>query len=162
MLFALLGLWLAAAPIQLTFTTSASVPAVKAGQTVRLFVDVTPRPKMHVYAPGAKDYLPVALELNSPGVKAGKLTYPASQDWYFEPTKEHVPVYQAPFRLAQDVTVPAAAKAGSLIVTGVLKYQACDDTMCYLPVTIPLQWTLRFEDLDVERPPAELQRKIGR
>jgi DsbC/DsbD-like thiol-disulfide interchange protein len=133
---------LLAAPVQLTFTTSSSVTAVKPGQVVRLSIDIAPRPKMHVYAPGAKDYLPVVLELNSPGVRAGKLTYPKSQDWYFEPTKEHVPVFDAPFRLTQDVTVDANARPGTLYVTGVLKYQACDDTICYNPVTAPVSWTL--------------------
>src|SRR5205823_14774192 len=117
---------LLAAPIQLTFTTATSTPTIKPGQTLKLFVDVTPKPKMHVYAPGAKDYLPIALELNSAGVRAGKLTYPASHDWHFEPTKEHVPVYQAPFRLAQDIVVASTVKPGTLIITGVLKYQACD------------------------------------
>jgi Disulphide bond corrector protein DsbC len=136
---------LLAAPLQLTFATSSSVAAVKPGQTVKLFVDVTPRPKMHVYAPGAKDYLPIALELNSPGVRAGKLTYPASQDWYFEPTKEHVPVFNAPFRLTQDIAVDANGKPGTLYVTGVLKYQACDDTICYNPVTAPVSWTINVK-----------------
>ena len=135
-------MWLAAAPIQLTFATAVSAPTIKPGQTHKLFVDVSPKPKMHVYAPGAKDYLPIVLELNSAGVRAGKLTYPASQDWYFEPTKEHVPVYQAPFRLAQDVVVASTAKPGTLIITGVLKYQACDDTICYNPVTEPVSWTV--------------------
>ena len=133
---------LLAAPIQLTFTTTARAASVKAGHTLQLFVDVTPKPKMHVYAPGAKDYLPIALELNSVGVRAGKLTYPASQDWYFEPTKEHVPVYQSPFRLSQDVVVASTVKPGTLIITGVLKYQACDDTICYTPVTAPIAWTV--------------------
>jgi len=142
---ALAAMSLAAAPIQLTFTTTTSAAPVKPGQTVRLFVDVTPKPKMHVYAPGAKDYLPIALELNSAGIKAGKLTYPASQDWYFEPTKEHVPVFQSPFRLTQDVVVAAAAKPGPLIVTGVLKYQACDDTICYNPTTEPISWTVNVK-----------------
>lgn len=142
MLFAWLALWLAAAPVQLTFTTAVSAPAVKPGQTVKLFIDVTPKPTMHVYAPGAKDYLPIALELNSAGVRAGKLTYPAPQDWYFEPTKEHVPVYQSPFRLTQDVVIAPTVKPGTLIVTGVLKYQACDDTICYNPVTAPVSWTV--------------------
>ena len=140
----ILGVLLAllAAPVQLTFTTSAGAPSVKAGQSVRLYVDVTPKPKMHVYAPGAKDYLPIALELNSAGIKAGTLTYPASQDWYFEPTKEHVPVFHSPFRLTQDIVVAPTAKPGTLIVTGVLKYQACDDTICYKPVAEPVAWTL--------------------
>jgi hypothetical protein len=131
-----------AAPIQLTFMTAVSAPAAKPGQALKLFVDVTPKPKMHVYAPGAKDYLPITLELNSAGVRAGKITYPASQDWYFEPTKEHVPVYQSPFRLTQDIVVASTAKPGTLIVTGVLKYQACDDTICYNPVTEPVSWTV--------------------
>jgi DsbC/DsbD-like thiol-disulfide interchange protein len=133
---------LLAAPVQLTFTTSSGVAAAKPGQTVRLFVDIAPRPKMHVYAPGAKDYLPIALELNSAGVRAGKLTYPVSQVLYFEPTKERVPVYQSPFRLTQDVVVLPTAKPGTLIITGVLKYQACDDTLCYNPVTEPVAWTV--------------------
>ena len=133
---------LAGPPIQLTFTTGASVTDVRAGRTVKLFVDIIPKPKMHVYAPGAKDYLPITLQLTSQGVTAGKLTYPRSQDWYFEPTKEHVPVYSAPFRLTQDVTVAPAAKPGTLIVTAVLKYQACDETICYNPMTEPVSWTV--------------------
>ena len=36
----------------------------------------------------------------------------------------------------------AAAKPGALIVTGVLRYQACDDTICYNPVTAPVSWTV--------------------
>jgi len=133
---------LMAAPVSLTFTTAASAASVKPGQRVTLFVDVTPKPKMHVYAPGAKDYLPIALELNSPGVKAGALTYPKAQDWYFEPLKEHVPVYEMPFRLTQDVTIGADVTPGTLIVTGVLKYQACDDVICYNPVNAPVSWTI--------------------
>ncbi len=135
-------MWLAAAPVQLTVTTAVGAPSVKPGGRFTVFVDVTPRPKMHVYAPGAKDYLPIALELNSAGVRAGKLTYPMSQDLYFEPTKEHVPVYQSPFRLTQEVVVAPTAKPGTLVITGVLKYQACDDTICYNPVTEPVAWTV--------------------
>ena len=142
MISALLAVFLAAAPVQLTFLTSASAAAVTPGQTVRLFVDVTPKPKMHVYAPGAKDYQVISLELNSPGVRAGKLSYPKAQDLYFEPLKEHVPVFEMPFRLTQDVTIGADAKPGTLYVTGVLKYQACDDAICYNPKTEPISWTV--------------------
>jgi len=131
----------------ITMSTSASIAAgatVKPGATVKLFVDVIPDAKIRVYAPGAKDYLPVVLELSKPpaGVRAGKLTYPPSQDWYFEPLKEHVPVYQAPFRLTQDVTIASSAKSGqSLTIQGTFKYQACDDTICYNPVNAPVSWT---------------------
>jgi hypothetical protein len=146
-LFSTLLLLLAAGTPHLTMATSASptaaVPA-QPGSTIKLFVDVIPDPKVHVYAPGAKDYLPIALEITpSAGVTVGKLTYPKAQDLYFEPLKEHVPVFSVPFRLVQDVAIGRAVKRGqSLIVTGVLKYQACDDTVCFNPVSAPVSWTL--------------------
>jgi len=142
MLSVLLALLVGAAPVQLTFTTAASTTTVSPGQSLKLFVDVTPRPKMHVYAPGAKDYQVISLELNSPGARAGKLTYPKAQDLYFAPSKEHVPVFEMPFRLTQDVTIAADAKPGTLYVTGVLKYQACDDAICYNPKSEPVSWTV--------------------
>src|SRR5262249_13409 len=109
-------LLLALATPHITMTTSASTApgaTVAPGASVKLFVDVIPDAKIHVYAPGAKDYLPVALELSQvpAAVRVGKLNYPPSKDWYFEPTKEHVPTYQAPFRLTQDITIRPAAKS---------------------------------------------------
>ncbi len=142
MFFVFLIALLAVPPTQLTWVSTTSAATVKPGGVAKLVLDITPGPKMHVYAPGAKDYVPIELELNSAGVRAGKLTYPPSQDWYFEPTKEHIPVYQAPFKLAQDIVIASTVKPGTLIVTGVLKYQACDDTICYNPVTAPVSWTV--------------------
>jgi hypothetical protein len=138
-----LGLLAAATP-HLTVATSASAPSARPGSTLKLFVDVIPDPKIHVYAPGAKDYLPIALEIATvAGVTVGKLTYPKAQDLYFEPLKEHVPVFSAPFRLVQDVAIGRTVKPGaSLTLTGVLKYQACDDKVCFNPVTAPVSWTI--------------------
>jgi hypothetical protein len=137
-------LLLAAGTPHLTIGTSASGASARPGSALKLFVDVIPDPNIHVYAPGAKDYLPIALEITSAGgVTVGKLTYPKAQDLYFEPTKEHIPVFSAPFRLVQDVTIGRSVKPGtSLTLTGVLKYQACDDKVCYNPVTAPVSWTV--------------------
>jgi DsbC/DsbD-like thiol-disulfide interchange protein len=125
-------------------TASASVAEARAGTTIRLFVDVTPDPKVHVYAPGAKDYMPIALTITPrAGIKVGKLAYPKSQDWYFEPLKEHVPVFTAPFRLEQPITLGAPLKAGDRVtVAGVLNYQACDDAVCFNPVAAPVSWSV--------------------
>jgi hypothetical protein len=146
-LFGVLLPTLAGTP-HITMATSTSLApgaTAKPGATVKLFVDVIPDAKIRVYAPGAKDYLAVVLQLSPPpaGVRAGKLSYPPSQDWYFEPLKEHVPVYQAPFRLTQAITIASSVKPGQTItVLGVFKYQACDDTICYNPVNAPVSWTL--------------------
>jgi hypothetical protein len=44
-------------------------------------------------------------------------------------------------------------------IHGTLKYQACDDKICYLPQTVPLEWTLKLEALDRERVPEPIQHK---
>jgi hypothetical protein len=144
MLWAVLALLLAGLTPHITVATSASTNVVRPGARVSLFVDVMPDPKIHVYAPGAKDYLPISLELApSSGVKAGKLTYPKSQILNFEPLNDRVPVYRVPFRLTQDLTVNPSAKAGQKItVIGELKYQACDDAVCFKPASAPVSWTL--------------------
>jgi hypothetical protein len=146
-LLGMLFLLLAGGTPHLAMATSASPTAAlpaRPGSTIKLFVDVLPDPKVHVYAPGAKDYLPIALEIApASGVTVGKLTYPKAQDLYFEPLKEHVPVFSAPFRLVQDVVIGRTVKQGqSLTLTGTLKYQACDDTTCFNPVSAPVTWAI--------------------
>src|SRR5882672_5703430 len=124
-------------------TAPATLTAAPGGK-VALFVDMTPNPGVHVYAPGAKDYLPVKVTLKPQAdLKAGKITYPKSEMMFFAPLNETVPVYQKPFRLAQDVTLGKSLKAGStLTLAGTLEFQACDDKVCFVPESVPVTWTV--------------------
>ena len=113
-----------------------------AGAKLALFVDVTPKPGIHVYAPGSNDYIPITVKLNAqPEIKLGKVAYPKSEMMTF--ADEKVPVFQKPFRLTQDVTVDKSAKVGSTVtVSGTVNYQACDDRVCYAPESAPVTWTV--------------------
>ena len=123
----------------LTLTTSAS-PAAP-GKPVTLAVDVVPKPKMHVYSPGQVGYIAITLTLDAaPGFTAAKAKYPAGEKIYMPILKETQIVYQKPFRIVQNVTVRQGSRP--LTITGTLRYQACDDTICYLPTTVPLAWSL--------------------
>src|SRR5215510_4714931 len=114
----------------------------KPGTKVALFVDVTPKPGMHVYAPGNADYIPITIKLAAPpAIKAGKVAYPKSEVMTL--ADEKVSVFQKPFRLTQDVTVEKSAEAGSTIsVAGTVQYQACDDRVCYPPESAPVSWAV--------------------
>jgi Thiol:disulfide interchange protein DsbD, N-terminal len=138
---------LAAATPHITVATTASATTAKPGATVSLYVDVMPDAKIHVYAPGAKDYMSITVELApAAGVRAAKLKYPKSQILVVEGLKEQIPVYSAPFRLVQDVTVGSNVKPGTTVkVSAVLKYQACDDAVCFNPVSAPVGWTLEVK-----------------
>jgi hypothetical protein len=112
--------------------------------------DITPGPKMHVYAPEQSGYIPVALKLAVSTDFAGQPPkFPPATSFYYEPLKETVKVYDKPFRIQQDVTIARTpdvlkrAQAGEpLTISGTLSYQACDDAVCYRPDSVPVTWTI--------------------
>ena len=136
----------------LDVTTYASDTEVALGNRFSLVFNVEPGEGMHVYAPGAVDYQVISLNVGEqPFVRLLPPEYPPSETYYFEPFDERVPVYQSPFRLAQEVVLavtPEAQQAfrgqDSLTISGSLDYQACDDRICYNPVSIPLSWTVKL------------------
>jgi DsbC/DsbD-like thiol-disulfide interchange protein len=133
-------------PKHLTLAATASAPTAAPGARVSLYLDVTPNPGIHVYAPGAKDYQPIAIKLEKRAdATFGRLVYPKSQTMEFE--GERIPVYDTKFRLSQDVTLARTVKAGTtLTITGSVTYQACDDQICFIPVTSPVSWIVRVGD----------------
>ena len=124
-------------------TVSVSSGAVKAGK-VALHIDVTPREKMHVYAPGQPGYIPIALTLDpdAPVKVSGKPKYPAAAKFFMPALNETQLVYSNPFRITQDVTVSPKAPSGPLTIKGTLRYQACDDAICYKAATVAVSWTV--------------------
>jgi hypothetical protein len=140
----------------LTVRTWPSDEIVAPGERVSVVLDLTPTGGAHVYAPGQEGYLPVAISLDDdPAYNAHPPDYPPAERFYFAPLDEHVRVYSKPFRLVQELTIALsrgmrarAAEAGAtLTIKGTLRYQACDDTVCFLPVKQPLEWTVRLRPL---------------
>lgn len=127
----------------LAIEVSSSAASVAGGERLSLFVDVAPKAKMHVYSPEQKAYLPISLRLDpNPALAVRAALFPKGQTFFFAPTGETQIVYSRPFRIDQPITVRRDRAAGPLVVTGTLFYQACDDTVCYVPRTVPMKWTL--------------------
>jgi DsbC/DsbD-like thiol-disulfide interchange protein len=128
---------------------AAHVGAVVAapGATVSLLADITPNPGIHVYAPGSKGYVPIALTVGSnKEITPGKIVYPQSETLFFAPLSETVLVYQKPFRLTRPVTLAKSVKSGTtVVITGSVDYQACDDKICFVPETVPVSWSVRVK-----------------
>jgi len=144
-LLALLAQLITPAPKPGHATILSSPPEVsgKAGARLSLFVDVAPKPGIHVYAPGSKDYIPITVKLNPQPqqLKSGKVLYPKAEMMTF--ADERVLVFDKPFRLTQDVTLDKSLKPGATVaVAGTVSYQACDDRVCYPPESAPVTWTV--------------------
>ena len=127
----------------LTAIASTSANTATPGSRLSLFVDVASKPGIHVYAPGAKDYLPIAVTIDPhPGVTVGAVKYPKSDTMVFE--GERVPVYQKAFRLVDEVSLASSLKTADMVtLIGTVKYQACDDHVCYFPASVPVSWTIK-------------------
>lgn len=141
-------------------TSYATDQTAAPGTHFSLVLDVTPGSRVHVYAPGASNYKPVAIHVEpQPGLLLKGAQYPTAEDYFFKPLNEHVPVYQRPFRIVQDVTLdPSRAGAAALkgvtrlTIAGRFDYQACDDTVCFVPQSLALSWSVGLKPLDREPP----------
>ena len=162
MLTLCIAAWLASAPLSdaskldtphLTATTSVRHARIIPGGRTSLFIEIAPRPKMHVYAPQQDTYVPVSLTLTkSPAFRADVPTFPKPEKYFFAPLKETQLVYSEPFKIAVNVTIAASTAlrhigidpATTIKIDGTLRYQACDDAICYLPESRPVSWTIQL------------------
>ena len=144
----------------LSMTASISDTTAAPGERLAISVNITPKPGMHLYAPGKHDYQVVRLTLDpQPWLRAHGITYPASQIYHFKPLDERVEVFMKPFSLRTDVTLLATPEAQKLLgglptvtISGALEYQACDDKVCFNPACVPINFVVSVKGLD-RRPP---------
>jgi Disulphide bond corrector protein DsbC. len=92
------------------------------------------------HTPKSELLIPTNLTLQpAAGVKAAAIEYPAGTEYSFsfEPN-EKLDVYSGAFT----VKLPVVVEAGSHTVSGVLRYQACDNAACYPPKSLPVEVVL--------------------
>ncbi len=125
-------------------------------------------PDVHVYAPGAKGYKAIQLDLDPmPEMHFLPAVYPQSTILAIPEINERIPVFDGTFRITQDVQVSTSADFwGSLgkdgknfTISGQLEYQACDKTTCFMPMSVPVKWQLNILPLDRTRAPEEIRHK---
>lgn len=149
----------------LNLRASASNGSVYGGSRITLALDIELKPKMHVYAPSVEGYIPIRWDMKEAEIyRVYDANYPESKILFLEAIDEKVPVYEGRFRLTRDIVaaqqkvLAANGAAQTFTVEGGFRYQACDDKVCYQPVTVPVKWTFEVKPLDSQRVPAELRR----
>jgi peroxiredoxin len=146
----------------LDITTYPSDATVAPGNRFALAAEIAPHPGVHVYAPGTSGYRVVALTVAAdPAVRLLPQAFPASEIYVFKPLNERVPVYLKPFTLVQEVVLEGTPQAQAALrgkdgvtLSGTLAYQACDDRVCFNPVSIPLTWKIGLKAIVNDRAPA--------
>jgi hypothetical protein len=118
---------------------AAEQQAAVAGKSSVLELNFRVLDGLHVNSHTPKSDLLIATTLTmdaAPGVKVGDAVYPAGSlySFSFDPS-EKLDVYTGGFT----VKLPVVAQAGARLLSGKLRYQACDRAACYPPKTLPVQ-----------------------
>jgi hypothetical protein len=138
------------------------------GSRITLSVNLDLPPDVHVYSPGVKGYKPIQLTMeSSPDIEFTPATFPRPKILYLPAIKERVPVFEGSFTINQELKISASVPFNTSLGTdgktvtihGKLQYQACDTKVCYLPVSVPVEWQLQLLPLDVQRAPDDIRHK---
>ena len=119
---------------------------VPAGATVRAALKVALPEGYHVQSNKPRDpsLIPTELNIEPPtGITVEELVFPPAEDFKQEGLPEPLLVFEREFVIGVRLSLAANLPPGDLILPARLRYQACDDKMCYAPSNAQTQWTLK-------------------
>ncbi|HEX3281683.1 MAG TPA: protein-disulfide reductase DsbD domain-containing protein [Pyrinomonadaceae bacterium] len=117
-------------------TAAASPDKVQRGRTVRATVMMDIPSGFHVNSnhPLEKFLIPTTLKIDAPnGVRVSPVSYPRAVLRNFKFSKSRVAVYEGRATLRFNVSVPASFPTGTTELRTHLRYQSCNDEVCFPP-----------------------------
>ena len=106
-------------------------------------VELTFGPGWHAnsHTPSEEFLVPTDLDLTATGGTLSPVRYPKEVERKLSFSEKPLRVYDGTVRFEADLTVPASAP-GKVAIKGSLSYQACNDTQCFAPTSLPLAATV--------------------
>jgi DsbC/DsbD-like thiol-disulfide interchange protein len=112
---------------------------VAPGATVKQTLKVIVQPGFHVNSDKPKDEFLIPLKLtwaNGP-LETKSITYPQPEE--IKVGAETLRVFTGSFDIQTEFRAPEKAAPGSVTISGKLRYQACNNEMCFRPSTIEVR-----------------------
>ena len=118
---------------------------VKAGGTVTVLLSVRLPQDVHVQSDKPRDptLIPTALTLVPPaGFTVDKITYPKAIALTQSGRAEPLTVFGGEFVIEARLAAREGIPAGEHQVQATLRYQACNESVCFAPARATAQWTI--------------------
>ena len=118
---------------------------VRAGGTVTVRLSVRLPQDVHVQSDKPRDpsVIPTALTVIPPaGFTVDKITYPKAVALTQAGRAEPLTVFGGEFLIEARLAVPGAVRPGEHVVQATLRYQACNESVCFAPARATAQWTI--------------------
>jgi DsbC/DsbD-like thiol-disulfide interchange protein len=135
-------------PPHINVSATVSNSKVARGRTVRATVTMAIPGGYHVNSnrPLEKFLIPTTLKVDTPdGVRSGPIAYPRAVVRKFKFSNNNVAVYEGRAIMRFTVTVPPGTSTGSKEVKLNVRYQSCNDEVCFPPQTKELSLWLNVE-----------------
>jgi hypothetical protein len=131
--------------LRLNLRTSSQV--IRPGQNILLQVQLEINPDLHINGPEVPEgYRPTALRFEpADWLLEPQLRFPPPQPFHIAVLDETLPVYTGTLVIEGDLFLKRTVAAGEYRLRGVLQYQACTDSECYMPTDVPFDLPLRVE-----------------
>ena len=134
-------------PSPISVTTVSEADGAHAGSSYRVAVRASLDEGFHVNSnePLEEGLIPTELSLVPPaGIRLAGIAWP--EYFLFEVAGEPLAVFEEEFVIAAELILDPELEAGTYIIPAELRYQACDNTICYFPATANFEFQLSVID----------------
>lgn len=135
-------------PPNITVAPSLASDKVQRGRTVKGTVVMDIPSGFHVNSnrPLEKFLIPTQLTIESTkGIRVSPIVYPRAVLRNFKFSKNRVSVYEGRATMRFSVIVPASISSGTTELKGRLRYQSCNDEVCFPPQTRDVSLWLKVQ-----------------
>lgn len=121
--------------------------AAKRNTDVTAKIDVSIAAGYHINsnAPHETYLIPLRLTWTPAPLTVDAVTFPKARDEKYQFSDQPLAVFTGNFEIATKFKVPADALSGPSILAGKLRYQACNNTMCFPPKTVEVKLPIEVQ-----------------
>lgn len=134
-------------PLTATLTPLVESSAIRAGSTVKLAMRVVLAPELHVQSntPADPGFIATVLTVDPPaGMTVEELVYPAASELKQLGLDEPLSVYGHDFIIGVRLKVAPNVAPGTVVISARVRYQACNDRVCFRPITATEPWVVQI------------------
>jgi hypothetical protein len=110
-----------------------------ADATAKIAVSIAAGYHINSNAPHEAYLIPLRLTWTPAPLAVETVTFPKATDEKYPFSEQPLSVFTGNFEIATKFKVPADALSGQSILAGKLRYQACNNTMCFPPKTVEVK-----------------------
>lgn len=138
---------------QAELTALADRDSVKVGEEFQLATRVQLPEGLHVNSNQPRDprLIPIVLTVGpTPGISVLEIVYPEATELEQAGAPEPLTVYENDFTIGVRLAVAPDLALDEVTLPASLRYQACDEQICYFPTTVASAWTLPLVGSDAQ------------